>query len=657
MQGFMQGLWIYPEDTEVLGVACKSLLKALKSRYQKIALFSPIRPYDGGCEGFGECEGLNPLKFHSAIDKQKALELVSAAQEELLFETILKRYDGLQTTHNFVINLGYAPKFFLNALLDLNTTLAKHLNAPVVAVAQTSLERLKAMYFHILKKEAPFAVGLFAGEMLEKPNFLSASLCKGELEADLIESVLQTKSKITTPLAFQMSLEKKAKKQIKKVVLPESEDERILKAAHRLNAMGAVGLILLGDKEAINSQAKNLNLNLENVEIIDPNTSHYREEFANNLYELRKSKGLSEQEAKQLVLDKTYFATMLVHSGYAHAMVSGVNHTTADTIRPALQIIKTKPGVSLVSSVFLMCLDTQVLVFGDCAIIPNPSPKELAEIAITSAKSAKQFNIVPKVALLSYATGDSAQGEMIDKINEAREIAQRLDPQLEIDGPLQFDASIDKSVAKKKMPNSQVAGQASVFIFPDLNAGNIAYQKSKSVDTSMGLTPLEGLIMGTRCGDIDPTVVEYIAQCANKSLEEVMKILNHESCLKGICGDNDARNIEARKEKGDKQAKLAFEMCAYRVKKHIGAYMVALGRVDAIIFTGGLGENYSALRESVCEGLENLGIALNKPTNDNPGNGLVDLSQPDSKVKVLRIPTDEELEIALQAKEIVEKLK
>ncbi|GAA7376663.1 phosphate acetyltransferase [Helicobacter pylori] len=485
----MQGLWIYPEDTEVLGVACKSLLKALKPRYQKIALFSPI---DGGCESLGECCGLNPLEFHSAIDKQKALELVSTDQEELLFETILKRYDELQTTHDFVISLGYAPKFFLNALLDLNTTLAKHLNAPIVAVAQTSLERLKAMHFHAIKKEAPFAVGLFVGEMLEKPNFLSASLCKQQcgLEADLI----QTKSKITTPLAFQMSLEKKAKKQIKKVVLPESEDERILKAAHRLNAMGAVGLILLGDKEVINSQAKNLNLNLKNIEIIDPNTSHYREEFANHLYELRKSKGLSEQEAKQLVLDKTYFATMLVHSGYAHAMVSGVNHTTADTIRPALQIIKTKPGVSLVSSVFLMCLDTQVLVFGDCAIIPNPSPKELAEIATTSAQTAKQFNIAPKVALLSYATGDSAQGEMIDKINEAREIAQRLDPQLEIDGPLQFDASIDKSVAKKKMPNSQVAGQASVFIFPDLNAGNIAYKAVQRSAKAVAIGPiLQGL--------------------------------------------------------------------------------------------------------------------------------------------------------------------
>ncbi len=489
----MQSLWIYPEDTEILGVACKSLLKALKPRYQKIALFSPI---NGGCEGFGECESLSSLEVHSAIDKQKALELVSTAQEELLFETILKRYDELQSAHDFVINLGYAPKFFLNALLDLNTILAKHLNAPVVAVAQTSLEYLKAMHSHILKKEAPFALGLFAGETLEKLHFLSASLCKQqcELEASAIESVLQIKSEIITPLAFQRSLEKKAKKQIKKVVLPESEDERILKAAHRLNAMGAVGLILLGDKEVINSQAKNLNLNLENVEIIDPNTSHYREEFAKSLYELRKSKGLSEQEAERLALDKTYFATMLVHLGYAHAMVSGVNHTTAETIRPALQIIKTKPGVSLVSSVFLMCLDTQVFVFGDCAIIPNPSPKELAEIATTSAQTAKQFNIAPKVALLSYATGNSAQGEMIDKIKEALTIAQKLDPQLEIDGPLQFDASIDKGVAKKKRPNSQVAGQASVFIFPDLNAGNIAYKAVQRSAKAVAIGPiLQGL--------------------------------------------------------------------------------------------------------------------------------------------------------------------
>ncbi|WP_414600181.1 acetate/propionate family kinase [Helicobacter pylori] len=653
MQGFMQGLWIYPEDTEVLGVACKSLLKALKPRYQKIALFSPIRPYDRGCEGFLGRDGLNSLELHSAIDKQKALELVSAAQEELLFETILKRYDGLQTTHDFVINLGYAPKFFLNALLDLNTTLAKHLNAPIVAVAQTSLEYLKAMHSHILKKEAPFAVGLFVGEMLEKPNFLSASLCKQrcELEADLIESVLQTKSKITTPLAFQMSLEKKAKKQIKKVVLPESEDERILKAAHRLNAMGAVGLILLGDKEAINSQAKNLNLNLENAEIIDPNTSHYKEEFANNLYELRKSKGLSEQEAKQLVLDKTYFATMLVHSGYVHAIRESL--TKMGIIKDFNQIDAIGHRVVQGGDKFhapVLVNEKVMQEIGKLSILaPLHNPANLAGIEFVQ----KAHPHIPQIAVFdtafhatmpSYAYMYALPYELYEKYQIRR---------------YGFHGTSHHYVAKEAAKFLNIAYEEFNAISLHLGNGSsaAAIQKGKSVDTSMGLTPLEGLIMGTRCGDIDPTVVEYIAQCANKSLEEVMKILNHESGLKGICGDNDARNIEARKEKGDKQAKLAFEMCAYRVKKHVGAYMVALGRVDAIIFTGGLGENYSALRERVCEGLENLGIALHKPTNDNPGNGLVDLSQPDAKVKVLRIPTDEELEIALQAKEIVEKLK
>ncbi|WP_367984322.1 phosphate acetyltransferase [Helicobacter acinonychis] len=478
----MQSLWIYPENTEALKIACESLLKALKPRYRSMALFAPIMDK----EIFS--------KMHSAMDKDKALELVSASREKLLFENILKKYDEIQSMHDFVICLGHVPDFFLNALLDLNTTLAKHLNAPIVAVAQTSLEYLKAMHSHAIKKEAPFALGLLTGEMLEKPDFLSASLCKGALEADLIEKLLHTKSTLITPLAFQRSLEKKAKKQIKKVVLPESEDERILKAAHHLNAMGVVELVLLGDKETIHSQAKNLNLNLENIEIIDPSASHHREAFAHKLHELRKSKGLSEQEAQKLILDKNYFATMLVYLGYAHAMVSGAIHTTADTIRPALQIIKTKPGVSLVSSVFLMCLDTQVLVFGDCAINPNPSAQELAEIAITSVQSAKQFNIAPKVAMLSYATGNSAQGEMIDKINEAVKIAHKLDPQLEMDGPLQFDASIDKSVAKKKMPNSQVAGQASVFIFPDLNAGNIGYKAVQRSAKAVAIGPiLQGL--------------------------------------------------------------------------------------------------------------------------------------------------------------------
>ncbi len=544
----MQGLWIYPENTEVLGVACKSLLKVLQSHYQKIALFSPIRSYDGGCEGFLECDGLNSLEFHSAIDKQKALDLVSAAQEELLFETILKRYDGLQTTHDFVINLGYAPKFFLNALLDLNTTLAKHLNAPVVAVAQTSLEYLKAMHSHILKKEAPFAVGLFAGEMLEKPNFLSASLCKGELGADLIESVLQTN-------------------------LHHNEQE-------------------LKEKLVIKDHASGLLMIRE------------------SLTKMGIIKDFNQIDA------------------IGHRVVQGGDKFHAPVLVNELVMQE----------------------IGKLSILaPLHNPANLAGIEFVQ----KAHPHIPQIAVFdtafhatmpSYAYMYALPYELYEKYQIRR---------------YGFHGTSHHYVAKEAAKFLNTAYEEFNAISLHLGNGSsaAAIQKGKSVDTSMGLTPLEGLIMGTRCGDIDPTVVEYIAQCTNKSLEEVMKILNHESGLKGICGDNDARNIEARKEKGDKQAKLAFEMCTYRIKKHIGAYMVALGRVDAIIFTGGLGENYSALRERVCEGLENLGIALHKPTNDNPGNGLVDLSQPDAKVKVLRIPTDEELEIAFQAKEIAEKLK
>ncbi|AFI06325.1 phosphate acetyltransferase [Helicobacter cetorum] len=482
----MRSLWIYPESIETLEIACKTLLKALEPRYQKIALFSPIN---------GKCEKLS-LNIYSAIDKEKALELVSDSKEELLFESILKRYHELQATHDFVVCLGYVPKFFLNAILDLNTTLAKHLNAPIVAIAESNTQRLKAMHSSVVKKEAPFALGLLVGEMPKKPSFLSASICKErcELEAGVIQDLLQVKSMITTPLAFQNALVLRAKEQVKKVVLPESEDERVLKATHHLNQLKAVKLVLLGNEESIFKQAKALNLNLEGVEIIDPSTSNYKDEFAKCLYELRKSKGLSVEEAQKLVLDKTYFATMLVHLGYADAMVSGAIHTTADTIRPALQIIKTKPNVSLVSSVFLMCLDTQVLVFGDCAINPNPSPKELAEIAMTSAQTAKQFGITPKVAMLSYSTGSSGKGEMVDKIKEATQLAKDSDTSLEIDGPLQFDASIDLSVAQQKMPHSKVAGQANVFIFPDLNAGNIGYKAVQRSAKAIAIGPvLQGL--------------------------------------------------------------------------------------------------------------------------------------------------------------------
>ncbi|WP_104748787.1 phosphate acetyltransferase [Helicobacter cetorum] len=489
----MRSLWIYPESLEGLAVACKAIVKVLEPRYKKIALFSPI---DGGCERLGDFDLL------SAVSKQEALELISTNDESYLHKIILKRYLELANTYDYVLCLGYVPKFFINALTDLNVTLSKHLNAPIVGVVQSSscnkqaFERLEAMRYSALNKGASFEAGLMiSDEILKKESSFKVARISAKDSSELSLEFLETlQSSIITPLAFQTSLEARAKAQIKKVVLPESEDERILKATHYLNCQGAVELILLGNTQKIYEQAKSLGLDLGKVEIIDPSTSNYKEEFANSLYELRKSKGMSLEEAQELVQNRTYFATMLVHLGYADAMVSGAIHTTADTIRPALQIIKTKPNASLVSSVFLMCLDTQVLVFGDCAINPNPSAKELAEIAITSAQTAKQFGITPKVAMLSYSTGTSGKGEMVDKIKEATQLAKELDANVEVDGPLQFDASVDMGVAQKKMPHSKVAGQANVFIFPDLNAGNIGYKAVQRSAKAIAIGPvLQGL--------------------------------------------------------------------------------------------------------------------------------------------------------------------
>ncbi|AFI04744.1 phosphate acetyltransferase [Helicobacter cetorum] len=489
----MQSLWIYPESLDGLNIACKALVKVLEPHYKKIALFSPI---DGGCERLGD------LNLLSAINKQEALELISKNDELRLHKIVLKRYLELTKTYDFILCLGYVPKFFLNALIDLNITLSKHLNAPILGVVQSegcnqlALERLEAMRYSALNKGAVFETGLVISdeEFKETLPFKIANISKDNHQGLSLEFLQSVKSSVVTPLFFQNSLEMRAKAQIKKVVLPESEDGRILKATHYLINQGVVELILLGNAQRIYEQAKSLGLDLGKVEIIDPSTSSYRDEFANSLYELRKSKGMSLDEAKELVQNRTYFATMLVHLGYADAMVSGAIHTTADTIRPALQIIKTKPNASLVSSVFFMCLDTQVLVFGDCAINPNPNAKELAQIAITSAETAKQFGIEPKVAMLSYSTGSSGKGEMVDKVKEALELAKEHAKDFHIDGPLQFDASIDMSVAKQKMPHSEVAGQANVFIFPDLNAGNIGYKAVQRSAKAIAIGPvLQGL--------------------------------------------------------------------------------------------------------------------------------------------------------------------
>lgn len=309
-----------------------------------------------------------------------------------------------------------------------------------------------------------------------------------------LEEILNQNFDITTPFMIENILLKRAKKSLKTIVLPESEDERILKASHIILQNNGANLILLGDENLILSRASELNLDLTKAKFINLENNDFNEDFAQTLYELRKSKGLSLEEAKDLIKDRNYFGTMLVYKGIAHGMVSGAASTTADTIRPALQFIKTKPGVKSVSGAFLVSLDTKFQFFADCAINPNPSAEELAGIALTTANTASSFGLNPKVAMLSYSTGDSGSGSSVDLVLEATNLAKKMDQNLIIDGPIQFDAATSKSVCEKKMPNSMTKGEANVFIFPDLNCGNICYKAVQRSANALAIGPiLQGL--------------------------------------------------------------------------------------------------------------------------------------------------------------------
>jgi len=340
----------------------------------------------------------------------------------------------------------------------------------------------------------------------------------------LVEKFLQYSTKITTPLMFEFSLFEQARKDKKCIVLPESLDERILRASEILLRRDVVDIILLGKVEEIKYKALSLDLDISKAKIIDPHASELRKLFSQSFYEQRKDKGLSLAAAKDAMQHSTYFATMMVHLGYADGMVSGAVHTTQDTIRPALQIIKTRPGISLVSSLFFMCMDTRVLVYADCAVNQDPDSTALAQIAISCASTAKAFGLEVRIAMLSYSTGSSGQGAEVEKVKVATELVRELAPDLEVEGPIQYDAAIDPLVALKKLPKSKVAGKATIFIFPDLNTGNNTY---KAVQRSSGAVaigpvlqglnkPVNDLSRGCLVADIVNTVAITAIQAGSK---------------------------------------------------------------------------------------------------------------------------------------------
>jgi phosphate acetyltransferase len=299
-----------------------------------------------------------------------------------------------------------------------------------------------------------------------------------------------------TPKMFQYNLVKRAKKHRKHIVLPEGNDDRILIATSRLLTMDVVDISIIGNKKQIENKVAELGITFDfsKVKIINPIKSEHYEDYVNTYYELRKAKNVTLGMAKDLMEDVSYFGTMMVYKGDADGMVSGAAHTTQHTILPALQFIKTKPNSSVVSSIFFMCLEDRVSVFGDCAINPNPTAEQLAEIAISSADSSLAFGIEPKIAMLSYSSGTSGKGDEVEKVRAATEIVRKKRPDLKIEGPIQYDAAVDMEIGKSKMPNSEVAGQASVLIFPDLNTGNNTYKAVQRETGALAIGPmLQGL--------------------------------------------------------------------------------------------------------------------------------------------------------------------
>ncbi|SDS85325.1 phosphotransacetylase [Corynebacterium timonense] len=359
--------------------------------------------------------------------------------------------------------------------LDFDADLASALGVPVVVLAD-SAEREELVTRQVESYGATATVVTAEG-----------------LEAALA-GVEKSDGPIMSPVVFEAWLVNRAREKQAHIVLPEGEDDRILKAAGELLKKDVVKLTIFGDPADIERRAADIGVDLSQATVLNHLESELLEEFAADFAELRKSKGISLDDARETMRDISYFATMMVHKGLADGMVSGAAHTTAHTIKPSFQIIKTAPGASVVSSIFLMVMRGRLWAFGDCAVNPNPTTEQLAEITTVSAETASQFGIDPKVAVLSYSTGSSGSGPDVDRAIDVVSAARAVDPELKVDGPLQFDAACDPGVGKKKAPDSPVAGQANVFIFPDLEAGNIGYKIAQRTGDALAVGPiLQGL--------------------------------------------------------------------------------------------------------------------------------------------------------------------
>ncbi|WP_298341991.1 phosphate acetyltransferase [uncultured Algibacter sp.] len=467
---------VIPKIKSLASPTIKEIVKNLKGRF----LFGEDM-INNQSENFSV--GAMQLRNYLTHLKENALVITPGDRADIILgalqANISKNYPKIS---GIILTGGLVPEDSIMKLIEGLSSVV-----PIISVNQGT--------FHVTNKIGKIRSRIYA----ENTEKIETSIATFEKHVDtdkLSNDLITFESGIFTPRMFQYNLLQRALKDKKHIVLPEGYDERILRASTRLIDAHVVDLTLIGDEDKIRERVEKLDipLNLNDISIVSPQKSPHFKDYVETFYELRKHKNVNLDMARDAMSDVSYFATMMIYKGHADGMVSGAVHTTAHTLRPALQFIKTKPGVNIVSSVFFMCLEDRVSIFGDCAINPNPNAEQLAEIAISSAKSAEDFGVEPKVAMLSYSSGASGKGEDVERVRKATEIAKAKAPNLKIEGPIQYDAAVDMRIGKSKLPDSEVAGQASVLIFPDLNTGNNTYKAVQRETGALAIGPmLQGL--------------------------------------------------------------------------------------------------------------------------------------------------------------------
>ena len=467
-------VWALPEDRFLVAPSVRGVMRALDAELVKGESELLTREVLGVLVG-----GMSMVNVLPRLS-EGSLVIIPADRTEVLLATLLAHRSGtFPSLSGIILNGPFPLPDDIDRLIDgLGATL------PIIS---TDLDTYETA-MRVMSTRGRLAA--------DSQRRYDTALAMFETHVDteaLVSSLGLAQATVVTPLMFEYGLMDRARANRKHIVLPEGDDDRILRAAATVLARGIADLTILGEEIEVRSRGLELGIDISAAQILSPFDPVHVDKFAHEYERIRAHKGVTYAQAADAVTDVSYFGTLMVHLGLADGMVSGAAHTTAHTIRPAFEIIKTKPGVSVVSSVFLMALADRVLVYGDCAVIPDPTATQLADIAVSSAATAAQFGIEPRVAMLSYSTGESGSGADVEKVREATALVRERAPELLVEGPIQYDAAADAAVAKAKMPESDVAGRATVFVFPDLNTGNNTY---KAVQRSAGAVAIGPVLQG-----------------------------------------------------------------------------------------------------------------------------------------------------------------